>query len=74
MVRSTVRLRGSGDVSGPLDETFIELCRTVYKLHFQLLLLMEGFAKTLSLISVDAQVGAVSPILRGGGGEEGEGF
>ena len=68
MVRSTVRLRGSGDVSGPLDETFIELCRTVYKLHFQLLLLMEGFAKTLSLISVDAQVGARLPHPPGGWG------
>ena len=57
-------LRGSGDAAGPLDETYIELCRTVYKLHFQLLLLMEGFAKTLSLISVDAQVGRLSTSLR----------
>ncbi|XP_043206495.1 protein furry-like [Amphibalanus amphitrite] len=55
VVRTTVPLSGSGDAPGPLDETYIELCRTVYKLHFQLLLLMEGFAKTLSFISVDAQ-------------------
>ncbi|XP_037086709.1 protein furry-like [Pollicipes pollicipes] len=55
VVRTTVPLHGSLDSGGPLDETYMELCRTLYKLHFQLLLLMEGFAKTLSLISVDAQ-------------------
>ncbi|GIX72828.1 protein furry homolog [Caerostris extrusa] len=56
-MKSAIKLEQLGEPmsEGTVEEHRIDLCRCLYKLHFQLLLLLESYVKLLSLLTVRVQ-------------------
>ncbi|XP_054710198.1 protein furry-like [Uloborus diversus] len=56
-LRSAFKLEQLGETipEGTIEEHRIDLCRCLYKLHFQLLLLLESYAKLLQHLSAGVQ-------------------
>lgn len=56
-MKSAIKLEQLGEPipEGTVEEHRVDLCRCLYKLHFQLLLLLESYVKLLSLLSAGVQ-------------------
>ncbi|GFV46815.1 protein furry homolog [Trichonephila clavipes] len=56
-MKSAIKLEQLGEPipEGTVDEHRIDLCKCLYKLHFQLLLLLESYVKLLSLLTARVQ-------------------
>lgn len=56
-MKSAMKLEQLGESipEGTIEEHRVDLCRCLYKLHFQLLLLLESYVKLLSLLTAGVQ-------------------
>ncbi|XP_014679843.1 PREDICTED: protein furry homolog-like [Priapulus caudatus] len=65
-IKSSLKLQSLGETmhnfSG--EEQRVEMCRSLYKLHFQLLLLFQSFAKLISLLQTGCKLAQISDFSR----------